>query len=166
MRKHLLIVWVMLFLWSSSCDEENAETKQTDKKVFVTDLNHEPVVRELLSQFKQSASNGRIANLEISNAFFKYEDADSGILNYTFPLPDSDFHYFENLVLSQYEDGFYGFIYRYIPEDSAADVESFRGTLQQYDLSAKLIGEYTIPFDAVNPAGRSQLINQCVRSIE
>lgn len=166
MRKHLLVVWVMLFLWSSSCNEENAESKKIRKKVFVTDLDHEPVVKELLAAFKQGSASGRVANLEISDAFFKYEDADSGILNYTFPLSDSASHYFENLVLSQYENGFYGFIYRYIPEDGVSDAESFRGTLQQYDLSERLIGEYTIPFDGVNPAGRSQLINQCVRSIE
>jgi hypothetical protein len=92
----------------------------------------------------------------------------SGILNYTFRLPDDSPDYFENLVLSQYEDGFYGFIYRYIPDGPYIAGDSFTGTFQQYNLAGELINELTISTvqDSVSAGGRAQLMNQCVKSIE
>lgn len=170
MQKYLPIVWGVLLLWICSCDHDESRLQQvsTEKKITITDLEHEPTVKDLLSKLQGSSANGRISNLEITDAFFKYSEPDSGILNYTFRLPDESPDYFENLVLSQYEDGFYGFIYRYIPDGPYIAGDSFKGTFQQYNLSGELIREFTLPAaqDSVAAGGRVQLMNQCVRSIE
>ncbi len=168
MQKRLPVFFAILFLWASSCNEETPVSKTSREKIIVTDLDHEPIAKDLLSKLQGKASNGRISSLEIKDAFFKYEDPDSGVLNYTFPLPDKSPEYFENMILSKYDDGFYGFIYRYIPDENYIKGESFRGTLQQFDLEENLIGEFTIPFeqDSIYAGGRTQLLNQCVQSIE
>jgi hypothetical protein len=169
MQKYLSIALSIVLLWISSCDHDETKLQQaaTEKKITITDLEHEPVVKELLSKVQGSSANGRISNLEITDAFFKYSEPDSGILNYTFRLPDDSPDYFENLVLSQYEDGFYGFIYRYIPDGPYIAGNSFKGILQQYNLAGELIREITIPTaqDSAAAGGRAQLMNQCV-SIE
>jgi hypothetical protein len=125
-------------------------------------------MKELLSKVQGNSANGRISSLEIADAFFKYSEPDSGILNYTFRLPDDSPDYFENLVLSQYEDGFYGFIYRYIPDGPYIAGNSFKGTFQQYNLAGELLREFTLPAarDSAAAGGRTQLMNQCVKSIE
>ncbi len=170
MQKCLPIVLVILFVWGSSCDHEEAKLQQvsSEKKITITDLEHEPAVKDLLSKVQGSMANGRVSSLEIEDAFFKYSEPDSGILNYTFRLPDDSPDYFENLVLSQYEDGFYGFIYRYIPDRPYIAGDSFTGTFQQYNLAGELINELTIPTvqDSVSIGGRVQLMNQCVKSID
>jgi hypothetical protein len=170
MQKYLSIILPILFLWISSCDhEESARSEATEhKKITLTDLDHEPVVKDLLAKIQNPATNGRISTLEIADAFFKYEDSDSGILNYTFRLPDDSPDYFENLVLSQYEDGFYGFIYRYIPDGPYIAGDSFKGTFQQYNLTGELLREFILPTaqDSAAAGGRTQLMNQCVKSIE
>ncbi|SKC78975.1 type III secretion system effector protein [Ohtaekwangia koreensis] len=168
MKKHLAVFFIILFLWASSCNEETPVSKTSQEKIVVTDLDHEPIAKDLLSKLQGRASNGRINSLEIKDAFFKYENPDSGVLNYTFPLPYESPDYFENMILSKYDDGFYGFIYRYIPDESYIKGESFRGTLQQFDLEENLIGEFSIPFkqDSIYKSGRTQMVNQCVKSIE
>lgn len=134
----------------------------------MTDIHHEPGVQELLSKVKTGSANGRVSSIDVDGAFFKYEDLDSGILNYTFLLPDDSRDYFENLVLAKYDDGFYGYIYRYIPDKNYTREEPFRGVLQQFDLNGNAIAKFTIPFerDSVSAGGRIQLLNQCVKSIE
>jgi hypothetical protein len=170
MQKYLSIILPILFLWISSCDhEESTRSEATEhKKITLTDLDHEPVVRDLLAKIQNPVANGRISTLEIADAFFKYSEPDSGILNYTFRLPDDSPDYFENLVLSQYEDGFYGFIYRYIPDGPYIAGDSFKGTFQQYNLTGELILEFTTSTmpDSVSAGGRVQLLNQCVKSID
>jgi hypothetical protein len=170
MQKYLPIVLGILLLWGSSCDHDEARHQQvsTKKKITVTDLEHEPAVKDLLSKIQGSSANGRISSLEIADAFFKYSEPDSGILNYTFRLPDESPDYFENLVLSQYEDGFYGFIYRYIPDEPYIAGDSFKGTFQQYNLTGELILQFTTSAmpDSVSAGGRVQLLNQCVKSID
>jgi hypothetical protein len=168
MQKRLPVFFFIFFLWASSCNEETSVLKASQEKIVITDLDHEPIAKDLLLKLQSNASNGRVNNLEIKGAFFKYEDLDSGILNYTFPLPNESPDYFENMVLSKYTDGFYGFIYRYIPDESYIKDESFRGTLQQFDLEENLIGEFSIPFkqDSIYKRGRTQMVNQCVKSIE
>jgi hypothetical protein len=170
MQKYLLTVLSILLIWGSSCDHEDAKFQQvaTEKKIVITDLEHEPAVKDLLLKIKGRSANGRASSLEVADAFFKYSEPDSGILNYTFRLPDDSPDYFENLVLSQYEDGFYGFIYRYIPDGPYIAGDSFTGTFQQYNLTGDLITELTIPTvqDSVSAGGRVQLMNQCVKSIE
>ncbi len=170
MQKYLSIALSILLIFSLSCDHEENKLQQatTEKKITITNLEHEPAVKELLSKVQGSSANGRISSLEITDAFFKYSEPDSGILNYTFRLPDDSPDYFENLVLSQYEDGFYGFIYRYIPAGPYIAGDSFKGTFQQYNLTGDLIREFTIPTaqDSAAAGGRVQLLNQCVKSIE
>jgi hypothetical protein len=170
MQKYLPTALSILLLWSSSCDHDETKLQQvaSEKKITITDLEHEPAVKDLLLKVQGSSANGRISSLEISDAFFKYSEPDSGILNYTFRLPDDSPDYFENLVLSQYEDGFYGFIYRYIPDGPYLAGDSFKGTFQQYNLAGELIREFTLPAaqDSAASGGRTQLINQCVKSID
>ncbi|SKC40773.1 hypothetical protein [Ohtaekwangia koreensis] len=168
MQKRLPVFFIILFLWASSCNEETSVLKAPQEKIVITDLDHEPIAKDLLSKLQSSASNGRVSSIEIKDAFFKYEDTDSGVLNYTFPLPYESPDYFENMILSKYDDGFYGFIYRYIPEESYTKDEPFIGSLQQFDLEGNLIGEFSIPFerDSISKGGRTQLANQCVKSIE
>ena len=170
MQKYLPIALSILLVFSFSCDYDETKLQQatTEKKITITNLEHEPAVKELLSKVQGSSANGRISSLEITDAFFKYSEPDSGILNYTFRLPDDSPDYFENLVLSQYEDGFYGFIYRYIPAGPYIAGDSFKGTFQQYNLTGDLIREFTIPTaqDSAAAGGRVQLLNQCVKSIE
>ena len=170
MQKYLPIVLGILLLWGSSCDHDESRHQQvsTKKKITVTDLEHEPAVKDLLFKIQGSSANGRISSLEIADAFFKYSEPDSGILNYTFRLPDESPDYFENLVLSQYEDGFYGFIYRYIPDGPYIAGDSFKGTFQQYNLTGELILQFTTSAmpDSVSAGGRVQLLNQCVKSID
>jgi hypothetical protein len=170
MQKYLPFALSVLLIWASSCDHEESKLQQVsaEKKITITDLEHEPAVKDLLSKVQGSSANGRISSLEITDAFFKYSEPDSSILNYTFRLPDDSPDYFENLVLSQYEDGFYGFIYRYIPDGPYIAGDSFKGTFQQYNLAGELIREFTLPAvqDSVGAGGRTQLMNQCVKSIE
>ena len=168
MRKCLPFALVMLFVWSISCNEEAPVLKENEPKITITDIDHEPGVQELLSKIKTGSPNGRVSSLEINGAFFKYEDLDSGTLNYTFLLPDDSPDYFENLVLSKYDEGFYGYIYRYIPDGIQSTDESFRGSIEQFDLEGEQIGEFPIPFirDSIPVNGRVQLLNQCVKSIE
>ena len=168
MRKCLPFALVMLFLWSMSCDEETPVSRPESSKITITDIHHEPGMQELLSNIKTGSANGRVSSLEIDGAFFKYEDLDSGILNYTFLLPDNSPDYFENLVLSKYDNGFYGYIYRYITDGIQSTDESFQGTIEQFDLEGQQIGEFHIPFirDSIHTNGRVQLVNQCVKSIE
>lgn len=170
MRKQLPIVAVVLLLWNAACtsDESGVAQVQSQNKITRTDLDHEPVARELISKLQNNSATGRVSTIEVTDAFFKYEDLDSGILNYTFKLPDDSPDYFENLVLSKYDDGFYGFIYRYIPDDIYTNDSEFKGILQQYNLEGILIRELTIPLttDSLYTGGRTQLINQCVRSVE
>lgn len=170
MRKQLPIVAVVLLLWNSACnsDESGVTQVQPQNKITLTDLDHEPAAKELISKLQSKAANGRVSTIEVTDAFFKYEDLDSGILNYTFKLPDDSPDYFENLVLSRYDDGFYGFIYRYIPKESYIPGSDFEGILQLYNLEGGLIQELQIPFsnDSISANGRTQLLNQCVRSVE
>ena len=170
MQKYLPIALSILLVFSLSCDHDETKLQQaaSENKITITDLEHEPAVKELLSKVQGNSATGRISSLEIADAFFKYSEPDSGILNYTFCLPDGSPDYFENLVLSQYEDGFYGFIYRYIPDGPYIAGDSFKGTFQQYNLTGELIREFTIPAAPDNAAagGRVQLMNQCVKSIE
>jgi hypothetical protein len=168
MRKHIPFAFVMLFLWSISCNEETPVARPDSSRITITDIHHEPGVNALLSKIKTGSANGRVSSLEVDGAFFKYEDLDSGILNYTFSLPDDSPDYFENLVLSKYDDGFYGYIYRYIPDKIQPTPESFRGMIQQFNLEGRQIGEFSVPFssDTITTSGRTQLINQCVQSIE
>ncbi|HEY9044597.1 MAG TPA: hypothetical protein VIN08_01815 [Ohtaekwangia sp.] len=170
MRKRLSVILAILLLWSSSCDHETPIVSQatSQSKITLTDVDHDPVAKDLLSKVRSGSANGRAGNVEITDAFFKYSDPDSGILNYTFRLPDDSPDYFENLVLSQYDDDFYGFIYRYIPETEYTGSEPFKGILQLYNLDNKLIREFSVPYiqDSVSAGGRVQLMNQCIRSIE
>jgi hypothetical protein len=170
MQKNFSIVLGILLLWVCSCDHDETRPEQatSENKITITDLEHEPAVKDLLSKVQGSPANGRVSRLETAEAFFKYSEPDSGILNYTFRLPDDSPDYFENLVLSQYEDGFYGFIYHYIPDGPYIAGDSFKGTLQQYNLTGELIREFTLPVmqDSAAAGGRTQLMNQCVRSIE
>ncbi len=109
-----------------------------------------------------------MSSLEINGAFFKYEDLDSGTLNYTFLLPDDSPDYFENLVLSKYDEGFYGYIYRYIPDGTLSTDESFRGVLQQFDLNGNEIGQISVPFtqDSIYQGGRTERKILCAKSID
>jgi hypothetical protein len=134
----------------------------------MTDIHHEPGVHELLSKVKTGSANGRVSSIDVDGAFFKYEDLDSGILNYTFLLPDDSPDYFENLVLCKYDDGFYGSVYRYIPDGVHSTDGSFQGTIEQFDLEGQQIAEFPIPFmrDSIHAHGRVQMLNQCVKSIE
>ncbi|HEY9046029.1 MAG TPA: hypothetical protein VIN08_09035 [Ohtaekwangia sp.] len=170
MRKHLSVILAILLLWGSSCDPEALIVSQTSdqKKITLTDVDHDSVAKDLLSKLQKKAANGRVSSIEVTDAFFKYSDPDSGILNYTFRLPDHSPDYFENLVLSQYEDGFYGFIYRYIPDGEYISDKSFKGVLQLYNLDNELIQAFPIPYvrDSIAANGRIQLINQCVRNVE
>jgi hypothetical protein len=168
MRKHLAFALLMLFLLSASCDDETPVSNDTEPKITMTDIHHETGVQELLSKIKTGSANGRVSSLEISGAFFKYEEPDSGILNYTFLLPDDSPAYYENLILSKQADGFYGYIYRYIPDSTQEADGSFQGTIKQFDLDGKQIGKFSIPFtrDTIYSGGRTQLINQCIQSID
>jgi len=168
MRRHLSIISIMLLLWISSCDHEAPVSKASDQqRITITDVDHDPVAKDLLAKLQRSAANGRVSSIEETEAFFKYSDPDSGILNYTFRLPDDSPEYFENLVLSQYADGFYGFIYRYIPDADYTSDEPFRGILQLYNLDNQLIRAFSIPLiqDSITANGRTQIIDRCLRSV-
>jgi hypothetical protein len=51
MQKYLSIVLAILLVWGSSCDHDETRIQQvaTEKKITITDLEHEPAVKELLS---------------------------------------------------------------------------------------------------------------------
>jgi len=51
MQKYLPIVWSVLLLWVCSCDHEESRLQQvsTEKRITITDLEHEPAVKDLLS---------------------------------------------------------------------------------------------------------------------
>jgi hypothetical protein len=89
MQKYLSIVLAILLVWGSSCDHDETRIQQvaTEKKITITDLEHEPAVKELLSNVQGSFANGRISSLEIADAFFKYSEPDSGILNIPLAYP-------------------------------------------------------------------------------
>ncbi|HEY9044263.1 MAG TPA: hypothetical protein VIN08_00120 [Ohtaekwangia sp.] len=169
MRKHLSVILAILLLWGSSCDYETPIVSQTSNqsKITLTDIDHDPVVKDLLSKIQNKVANGRVSSIEITDAFFKYSDPDSGVLNYTFRLPDESPDYFENLVLSQYEDGFYGFIYRYIPDEDYTSNAPFKGALKLYNLNNELMQEFSIPStqDSIIANGKVQIMDRCVKSV-
>ncbi|MFD0998390.1 hypothetical protein ACFQ21_03690 [Ohtaekwangia kribbensis] len=81
MRKQLPIVAVVLLLWNSACnsDESGVTQIQPQNKITLTDLDHEPAAKELVSKLQSQAATGRVSAIKVTDAFFKYEDLDSGI---------------------------------------------------------------------------------------
>ncbi len=165
MRKRLPFFLMMLFLWSISCDEEAPVSQQEEPKITITDIDHEPDVQQLLPKLKSKSVNSRVSSLEMTGAFYKYEEPDSGILNYTVPLADDSPEYFENLILFKRDGGFYGYIYRYISDGTQGSDESFRGVLQQFDLEGNQVAEFSVPLtsDSIVANGRKYL---CVKSVD
>lgn len=72
MRKQLPIVGLMILLWITSCDHDESGNSQIQpqNKITLTDLDHEPAAKELLSKLQHDAAHGRASTIEVTDAFF------------------------------------------------------------------------------------------------
>jgi hypothetical protein len=181
--KRLFTQSILLGLLLFSCQQQEIDSPKLLKKGIVkTSVDNDPLALSLIDQvFKNYSApkknfNQREGELSESTTFgtiftdslFKYVDDENDILNYTFLLADDSPFYFENLVISKLDGWYYGFIHRFIPDETNKNGEPFRGLIQRYNLKRELIGEFKLPFSkqADGNGGRVELVSYCVKSIE